>query len=198
MKKFKYNKILIASNNQGKVKEIALLLSPYNIEVVSVTDFNIEEPEETGVTFADNARLKAEYYGKLLNLPALADDSGLSIEALDGFPGVYTARLVSKGETYEDAFIKVKEKLLLKKLDSSKAYFTCSLALWYPDGSLLDFEGRVDGIVSFPPRGDKGFAFDPVFTPNGYNQTFGEMNPNEKEKISHRSIAFKKLVAIFS
>ena len=195
MKKFSYNKLLIASNNPGKVKEISLLLSPYNIEIVSVADFNIEEPEETEVTFSGNARLKAEYYGKLLNLPALADDSGLSIEALDGFPGVYTARLVGKGETYKDAFRKVKEKLLLKNLESSAAYFTCSLAVWYPDNSLVDFEGRVDGVVSFPPRGEHGFAFDPVFTPNGYNQTFGEMTQVEKEKISHRSIAFKKLVS---
>lgn len=192
--KLSYNKLLIASNNSGKVKEISLLLSPYNIEVVSAIDLNIKEPEETGKTFSDNSRLKAEYYGKLMNLPALADDSGLSIDALDGFPGIYTARMVEKGETYQDAFIKIQNKLEQKNLEASSAYFTCSLALWFPDGSLVDFEGRVDGLVSFPARGNNGFGFDPIFTPSGYNTTFAEMSFVDKDKISHRSIAFKKLV----
>ncbi len=193
-KNFIGSKLVIASNNPGKAKEISVLLAPYNIEVISVTDLNIEEPYESGITFAENSRLKAEYYGKLLKLPALADDSGICIDALDGFPGIYSARIAGPNKDYDKAFNDIEAKLLEKNLVSSPAHFICSLSLWQPDIAMQDFEGRIDGIISFPAKGDQGFGFDPVFTPNGYNQRFAEMNPEAKNKISHRFLAFKKFI----
>ena len=193
-KKFPYDKLLIATNNPGKVKEITEILAPYDVKIISITDIDVEEPEETGVTFAENARLKAEYYGKFMNLPALADDSGLSIVELDNYPGVYTANLAGPEKDYDRAFNEIQTKLAAKNLKSSPAFFTCSLAIRYPDGNMEGFEGRVDGIISFPPSEEKGFAYDPVFTPNGYNQRFSEMTPDQKNKISHRGRAFEKFI----
>lgn len=193
-RKFTEKKLLIASNNPGKVKEISSLLISYDIEIFSVTDFDIEEPEETGLTFADNSMLKAEYYSKNLNLPALADDSGLCIEALDGYPGVYSARVVGPDKDYKKAYDSLRDKLLEKGLNSSPAHFICSLALCSTDGTMQEFEGRIDGVISFPPLGDKGFGFDPIFTPNGYDKRFAQMDTDLKNKISHRALAFKKFI----
>ncbi len=193
-KNFPYNKLLIASNNLGKVKEIEALLAPYDVEIISITDIDIEEPEETGVTFAENARLKAEYYGKLMNLPALADDSGLSVEDLDNYPGVYSARIAGPNKDFNLAFDDIKNRLADKKLDSSPAFFTCSLAIWYPDGRMEDFEGVIDGLISFPPSIVEGYGYNPIFTPSGYNQRFSEIGQAEKNKISHRALAFKKFI----
>jgi XTP/dITP diphosphohydrolase len=193
-KKFIGKKLVIASNNPGKVKEISALLVPYAIEVISVADFNIKEPDETGLTFVENAKLKAEYYGKILNLPALADDSGICIEALEGFPGVYSARVAGPDKDFDKAFNEIEAKLLAQNLTSSPAYFICSLALWTPSGDIQDFEGRVDGIVSFPATGEQGFGYDPIFTPRDYNQRFAQMDPELKNTISHRSLAFKTFI----
>lgn len=194
----KYNlknqKLLIASNNQGKVREIQSLLSSFDFEVISASSFDIPEPEETGLTFAENSRLKAKYYGSLTNLPALADDSGFCVEELDGFPGLYSARVAGEDKNYYKVFNQIEDSLKQRNLETSKAHFICSLAIWYPDGSLYDFEGRVDGMLSFPAKGENGFGYDPIFVPQGYNKTFAQMNKVEKDQISHRFIAFKKLV----
>lgn len=191
---FPYDKLLIASNNPGKIREIKALLDPYNIEIISINDLDVEEPEETEETFIENSRLKAEYYGKLLNLPALADDSGISIESLDGFPGVYSARVAGPDKDFNIAFDKIEKMLAEKDLKTSAAFFTCALSLWHPDGRMEDFEGRIDGVVSFPASGTHGFGYDPIFTLNGYNKKFSEMDPEEKNKLSHRFLAFKKFV----
>ena len=193
-KKLNHTKLLIASNNPGKVREIKELLAPYNIEMVSAIDFNIEEPEETGLTFIENSRLKAEYYGKKTNLLALADDSGLSIDALEGFPGIYSARIAGENKNYEVAFSEIENRLIAQGLQSSTAHFTCALSLYYPDGCFKDFEGIVKGRVSFPIKGAKGFGYDPIFIPDGYSKSFAEMNPIDKNTLSHRGIAFQKLV----
>ncbi|MCT4634961.1 MAG: RdgB/HAM1 family non-canonical purine NTP pyrophosphatase [Rickettsiales bacterium] len=192
--KFPYDKLLIASNNPGKVREIKSLLDPYGIEIFSITDFDVEEPEETEATFIGNARLKAAYYGKRLSLPALADDSGISIEELGGFPGVYSARIAGPDKDFTIAFDKIEKMLAEKDLKTSPAFFTCALSLWHPDGIIEDFEGRIDGIVSFPAIGMHGFGYDPIFTLNGYNKRLSEMAPEEKNKLSHRSLAFKKFI----
>ena len=169
------------------------MLAPFNIEVISAIELNIEEPEETGVTFAENAELKAVYYGEISNLPTLADDSGLCIDALDGYPGVYSARLAPDRD-FSKAIEIIQNKLLLKDLDSSPASFVCSLALRWPDGHVKIFEGKIDGVINFPPRGDNGFGYDPIFTPQGKTQVFAEMDPVEKNKMSHRAKAFTKLM----
>lgn len=191
----KTNKLVIASNNPGKVREIIELLSPYNIETISLIDQNIEEPEETGLTFADNAKLKAEYYGKLFNLPALADDSGICIEALGGYPGVISARIAGPNKDFYSAFNLIEQKLLDKNLKSSPAHFISSLSIWYPNGDIFDFEGRIDGEISFPARGNNNqFGYNPIFVPNGYDKTFSEMSLDEKNHISHRKLAFDKFI----
>lgn len=191
----KITKLIIASNNPGKVKEITELLSPLNIEAISLIDKNIEEPEETGLTFADNAILKAQYYGKLFDLPALSDDSGICVEALDDFPGVISARIAGPNKNFNTAFDIIETKLLEKGLKTSPAYFICSLALWIPNTDTKIFEGRVDGDVSFPARGNNNqFGYNPIFTPKGYNQTFSQMTFAEKNNISHRKLAFDKFI----
>lgn len=193
-RKFKEQELLIASNNSGKILEITELLSPYNIKVFSTKDLQVEDPEETGSTFIENAKLKAEYYGKIKNIPALADDSGISIKELDNFPGIYSARIAGKSKNFYDAFDIVKQKLLEKGLHSSPAFFTCALALWWPDGHFETFEGEWHGNLTFPPRGSNGFGYDPIFIPEREIQTVAEMTKEEKNKVSHRAVAFNKLI----
>jgi XTP/dITP diphosphohydrolase len=192
-RKFNHNKLLVASNNPGKIREIKELFSTYNIEIISITDSNIIEPEETGLTFADNAKLKAEYYGKLYNLPAIADDSGLSVELLDGFPGVYSARFAGDDKNFNQAFDLIEAKLLEKNLTTSPAFFTCSLALWWQDEHFEVFEGYLQGKLSFPAIGQHGFGYDPIFIANGYDKTLAQLDKQEKNRISHRAQAFDKL-----
>jgi XTP/dITP diphosphohydrolase len=194
-RKFNEKQLLIASNNPGKVKEISELFAPYNIETISLTHLDIEEPEETGLTFVDNAKLKAAYYGKLLNLPALADDSGLTIDALDGFPGVYSARFAGPDSDFSKAFTMIEQKLLKKELQSSSASFICSLALWWPDDHFEVFSGIIDGNISFPPvKGEHGFGYAPIFTAKGHNKKFSQISNEEKNLISHRAKAFNQLI----
>lgn len=189
------HKILIASNNPGKVTEIEALLRDYNIECISLIGKDIEEPEETGTTFLENAILKAKYYGEIFNLPALADDSGLCVDALDGFPGVISARIAGPNKDYSKAFDIIREKLNDKELESSPAHFICSLVLWTPNGTLTDFEGKLNGRISFPAKGLNGFGYDSVFTADGYNKTLAEFTSEEKNNISHRKIAFDKFIS---
>ncbi|MGB5077384.1 MAG: RdgB/HAM1 family non-canonical purine NTP pyrophosphatase [Sphingorhabdus sp.] len=202
-RKLQPGKLVIASHNAGKVKEIKALLAPYGIEPVSAGELGLPEPDETGVTFAENALLKAHAAAQGSGLPALADDSGLCVTALGGAPGVYTAdwakRQEYEGPPGRDWFMamgKVEGKLAELGPDTDRsAYFTCTLALAWPDGHAEVFEGRVNGSLVWPPRGDMGFGYDPVFVPKGRTQSFAELDPAEKHAMSHRADAFAKLVA---
>jgi XTP/dITP diphosphohydrolase len=189
-------KLVIASHNQGKVREITELLAPYGIEPVSAAELDLPEPEETGNTFVDNAELKARLAADLSGLPALADDSGLCVDALAGAPGIYSARWAGETKDFALAMERVREEVLAKGPDAGHdAHFICALAVaWPDDGQCEIFEGRIDGTLNWPPRGDNGFGYDPIFTPIGHDRTFGEMQPAEKYAIDHRAVAFAKLV----
>ena len=196
-------KLVIASHNAGKVREIRALLSPFGIEPVSAGELGLPEPEETGTTFAENALLKAHASAQASSLPALADDSGLCVAALGDAPGVYTADWAEKqpfeggpGRDWYMAMGKVEGKLAELGSDTDRsAYFICTLALAWPDGHSEVFEGRVSGALAWPPRGTLGFGYDPVFVPLGREQSFAELDPAEKHGVSHRADAFAKLVA---
>ncbi len=196
MKKFIHKKLLIASSNKGKIKEIQELLQPLNIEVVSAADFNLPEPEENGSTFIENAEIKARYYGSKTNLPSIADDSGLCVNALSGAPGIYSARWAGENKDFTIAMQRIEKEI--GNNQNKSGFFACALSLYWPeDGHIENFEGRVYGNLTFPPRGNNGFGYDPIFIANGYDKTFAEMDPNEKQKISHRADAFRKLVSFF-
>lgn len=189
--------LLIASHNPGKIREIAELLQPLGIGVRSAAELGLAEPEETGATFAENAALKAHIAAKAANLPALADDSGMGIPALGGAPGIYSARWAGPDKDFKVAFTRIERELQALGLDARAqaipAYFICTLCLAWPDGIEASFEGRVDGTLTFPPRGAHGFGYDPVFIPQGYAVTFAEMPATEKHAISHRARAFAQL-----
>ena len=191
-------RLVIASHNEGKVREIRALLAPYGIDPVSAASLGIPEPEETGTSFAANAELKARFSADLSGLVALADDSGLCVDALNGDPGVYTANWAEtpNGRDWNLAMEKVETALAAKEPEAGRdAHFVCVLSLCWPDGHVESFEGRVDGTLAWPPRGDLGFGYDPMFVPLGRDQTFAELDPEEKHRISHRAAAFAKLVA---
>ncbi len=194
-RRFTEDRLVIASHNAGKVREIAELLATFGVTVVSAAALGLPEPEETGTTFAENAELKARAAAQGSGLPALADDSGLAVHALGGEPGIHSARWAEtgSGRDFGVAMEKV-EAALTGKADRS-AHFACVLALAWPDGHVESFAGRVDGTLVWPPRGVRGFGYDPVFRPDGYDVTFGEMDPAKKHAISHRADAFAKLVA---
>ena len=192
MRKFNDKKLLIASHNAGKIREIKELLLPFGFEIISAADLKIEEPEETEATFEGNARLKALYCAKASQLPSLSDDSGLVIPALGGQPGIYSARWAGPEKDFNKAIKRVEDELSGKS--NRSAYFICTLALAWPDGYVEIFEGRWDGMLIFPARGVNGFGYDPIFIPNGCQVTAAEMLPQEKHKISHRAKAFKKLM----
>jgi XTP/dITP diphosphohydrolase len=201
-RKLEPGRLVIASHNQGKVREIRDLLAPFGIEPVSAGELGLPEPAETGTTFAENALLKARA-SALSGLPALSDDSGLEVRALGGRPGVYTAdwaeRQWFEGEPGRDWYMAMGkvEGLLAEQgpsVDRSAA-FVCTLAVAWPDGHSEVFEGRVEGSLTWPPRGALGFGYDPVFVASGADQTFAEIDPAAKHAISHRADAFKKLVA---
>ncbi len=187
------NRLVIASHNPGKLREIADLVAPYGIEAVSAAALGLAEPEETGRTFRANAELKALAAAKGAGLPALADDSGLVVTALGGAPGIHSARWAGPDRDFTRAMAQVQEEL--GQSEDRSAYFLCALALAWPDGHVETFEGRVDGILVWPPRGTRGFGYDPVFLPDGENLTFGEMEPARKHAMSHRARAFARLVA---
>lgn len=187
--------LVIASHNQGKVKEIAELLQPFNFEVKAASDFGLEPPEETEDSFIGNAQLKAKATATAIGHLALADDSGLVVPALNGQPGIYSARWAGDGRDFNQAMARVAHELQGK--DDWSAYFICALSLAYPDGQTKDVEGRIDGTLVWPQRGTKGFGYDPMFVPNGYTQTFGEMDPDQKHRISHRYLAFEQLIDYF-
>ncbi|WP_119167400.1 RdgB/HAM1 family non-canonical purine NTP pyrophosphatase [Algihabitans albus] len=192
-------KLVIASHNPGKIREIDDLIAPFGLEAISAGALGLPEPEETGTSFAANAELKAVAAAIGANLPALADDSGLVVPALDGAPGIYSARWAGPQKDFSVAMARVEQELgdrtaLAQRNGShANAYFVCALALAWPDGSVEVFEGRVEGELTFPPRGDRGFGYDPIFLPQGDSRTFGEMPPAEKHAISHRARAFAQL-----
>lgn len=195
--------LVIATHNAGKLKEIVALLAPFGLDCVSAGSLGLPEPEETGTTFVENALLKARAAAQAAGLPALADDSGLSVAALGGRPGVYTAdwaeRQSFEGEPGRDWYMAMGkvEGLLAEQGDAVDrgGWFSCVLAIAWPDGESAVYEGRVDGTLTWPPRGTLGFGYDPVFVPTGDTRTFAELDPAEKHRISHRADAFAKLVA---
>jgi len=199
IRKLAPGRLVIASHNAGKVREIGALLAAYGIETVSAADLDLPEPVENGTTFIANAELKALQAADLSGLPALADDSGLCVEALGDEPGIFSARwaeLADGSRDFGEAMRRVEAQLQdLGPGTSRDAHFACALTLAWPDGHSESFEGRVDGTLAWPPRGQNGFGYDPVFVPNGHNVTFGEMDPEAKHAMSHRADAFRQLVA---
>ena len=199
MRKFSGDRLLVATHNKGKLEEIADLLKPFGVTVVGAAEMGLPEPEETGTTFIANAELKALQAADLSGLPALADDSGLCVEALGGDPGLFSARWAGPDKDFALAMRKVWDGIEAKGPEvGHDAHFVCALALAWPDGHVEAFGGRVDGTIIWPPRGDKGFGYDPMFQPHGHAISFGEMDPDKKHAMSHRADAFAQLVkAVF-
>ena len=191
-------RLVVATHNPGKLREIEQLVAPHGMSVVSAGGLGLPEPEETGTTFEENAVLKAAAAAAASGLPALADDSGLAVEALAGAPGVYSARWAGPGKDFAVAMRSVEDKLQALgagKPEDRRAYFVAVLALALPDGSHDLFRGEVHGTLTWPPRGLNGFGYDPIFVPDGHDTTFGEMTPDEKHALSHRARAFAKFAA---
>ncbi|MCF6303914.1 MAG: RdgB/HAM1 family non-canonical purine NTP pyrophosphatase [Rhodobacteraceae bacterium] len=197
MRKFTAEKLVVASHNQGKLEEIARLMQPFGISTVSAGELGFDEPEETEDNFIGNARIKAHYAAEKSGLPALADDSGIEIDALNGAPGVYTADWAEtpNGRDFTMAMTKTWKKLEeVNAAHPRTARFCCTLVLAWPDGHFEVFEGKIDGKIVWPMQGEQGHGYDPIFQPNGFDITFGKMDRWKKNEISHRADAFKKLV----
>jgi XTP/dITP diphosphohydrolase len=188
--------LVIASHNEGKVREIGALLGPYGIEPVSAATLGLAEPDETEDSFIGNARLKALAAAKATGMAALADDSGLCVDALAGAPGIYSARWAGPAKDFDLAMAQVERALIEAQADSAQrgAHFVCALSLAWPDGQSEEFEGKVFGSLVYPPRGTNGFGYDPIFMPRGTDISFGEMEPQAKHAMSHRAKAFEQLV----
>jgi XTP/dITP diphosphohydrolase len=187
--------LVIASHNDGKVGELAELFAPYGIRCVSAASLGLPEPEEAGDSFTENAKIKAIAAAKGSGMLSLSDDSGLEVEALGGAPGIHSARWGGPNKAFDLAMARVHHEL--KKLGTSdrRANFTCALALAVPDGEVAAFTGQVYGTIVWPPRGTRGFGYDPIFVPEGYSETFGEIEPKLKNQLSHRMRAFEKLMS---
>jgi XTP/dITP diphosphohydrolase len=195
--------VVVATHNPGKLKEIRELLAPYGLATQSASDLGLPEPKETGKTFAANARIKALAAARASGKPAFADDSGLVVDALEGEPGINSARWAGPDRDFRAAMNRIQTLLIergAKALDQRRAHFVAALCLAWPDGHVEEFEGRIDGVAVWPPRGDKGFGYDPLFRPNDFDHTFGEMSAEEKhglppqgQGLSHRARAFMKL-----
>ena len=195
--------VVIATHNPGKLREMRELLAPYGIATQSAGELGLPEPKETGTTFAENARIKAVAAARASGKPAFADDSGLVVDALDGEPGIHSARWAGPDKDFRAAMNRIQTLLIERGANTPEqrhAHFIAALCLAWPDWHVEDFEGRVDGVAVWPPRGDKGFGYDPLFRPNGFDITFGQMSPEEKhglppqgQGLSHRARAFMKL-----
>ncbi len=198
-RKLDAGKLVIASHNAGKVREIQELLAPYGMEVISAKDLNLPEPVEDGESFIANSLIKSLAAAKASGLPALADDSGLAVNILAGAPGIYSARWAGPRKDFQRAMKKVQDAICeydtIEAKADRRAAFICALSIAWPDGHTEVFEGRVEGEMVWPPRGEQGFGYDPAFQPTGYDVTFGEMAPAGKHEISHRADAFRQLVA---
>jgi XTP/dITP diphosphohydrolase len=196
-------RLVIATHNPGKLAEMRELLAPYGVDAISAGELGLSEPAETGTTFRDNARIKAQAAAMAASLPAFADDSGLAVDALDGEPGIYSARWAGPDKNFTGAMATIEDQLKQRGATAPserKAHFVSALCVAWPDGHVENFEARVDGVLVWPPRGDKGFGYDPMFLPDGHNRTFGEMPSEEKhglpprgKGLSHRARAFLKL-----
>jgi XTP/dITP diphosphohydrolase len=197
MRRFTGDRLLVASHNKGKLEEIARLLQPYGVSAVSAADLGLPEPAETETTFVGNARIKAHAAAKASGLPALSDDSGIEVEALGNAPGVYTADWAEtpKGRNFVMAMTKTWDLLEAAKAPYPRsARFCCTLVMAWPDGYDEVFAGEMAGQVVWPMRGDQGHGYDPIFQPDGFTETFGQMDRWQKNEISHRADAFRKLV----
>ena len=194
LKLIKGMRLVAATHNAGKAREIHALLDGH-YTVVTAGELNLPEPAETETTFVGNAMLKARHAAQFSGEVSLADDSGLSVAALDGAPGIFSARWGGPERDFVSAMKKIETRLDELGSSDRSAWFTSALAVAWPDGPCVVVEGRVDGVVTFPPRGDRGFGYDPIFIPEGYDQTFGEMDPTLKESMSHRTRAFAMLKA---
>jgi len=192
-RRFSGERLVIASHNPGKVGEIATLLGPFGVNVVSAATLGLPEPEETGASFVENAELKARAAALASGLPALADDSGLAVTALGGAPGIYSARWAGPDKDFAAAMARIQAEL--GAASDRSARFVCVLSLAWPDGQCDSFEGTVAGEIVWPPRGERGFGYDPIFVPEGGTATFAEIDPAAKHAISHRADAFRQLVA---
>jgi XTP/dITP diphosphohydrolase len=196
-------RLVIATHNPGKLKEMRELLEPFGVEAVSASELGIGEPAETGASFRENARIKAQAAAQTTHLPAFADDSGLAVDALDGAPGIHSARWAGPDRNFRQAMEKVEQELDARgagTADERRAHFVSALCVAWPDGHVEEFEASVDGTLVWPPRGTKGFGYDPMFLPDGHGRTFGEMDAEEKHGLppkgrglSHRARAFLKL-----
>jgi XTP/dITP diphosphohydrolase len=196
-------RLVIATHNPGKLAEMRELLMPYGIDAISAGELGLPEPDETGMSFRDNARIKAEAAAKATGLPAFADDSGLTVDVLDGAPGIYSARWAGPDKDFRRAMATIEQKIHERgamTTEQRRAHFVSALCVAWPDGHLEEFEAHVDGTLVWPPRGDRGFGYDPMFLPDGHSRTFGEMGSEEKHSLpprgkglSHRARAFLKL-----
>ncbi|WP_342359334.1 RdgB/HAM1 family non-canonical purine NTP pyrophosphatase [Terrarubrum flagellatum] len=197
-------KLVIATHNKGKLAEMRELLAPYGVEAISAGELNLPEPDETGFMFSENAAIKSRAAAKATGLPALADDSGVCVDALDGAPGLFSANWAGPGKNFAPAMERVEKELQMREAttpEQRRAHFVSALIVTWPDGHEELFEGRVFGRVVWPPRGTNGFGYDPMFLPDGHQRTFGEMSAEEKhglpadgsEALSHRARAFQKL-----
>lgn len=198
-RRFAENKLVIATHNKGKLREITALFDRFDFTVIAADSLGLAEPEETETSFCGNALLKARAAAQASSLPALADDSGLAVAALDGAPGIYSARWAAPDGDFNKAMQRVHDELTrdgTKDLGANdlSAQFICALAVVWPDGDEVCVEGRVSGQISWPPRGNLGFGYDAIFQPDGYHQSFGEMAPPEKHAMSHRADAFAQLL----
>jgi XTP/dITP diphosphohydrolase len=194
VRKLSGTRLVVASHNPGKVREIADLIAPWKLQAISVGELGLPEPDETEPTFIGNALLKARAAAHGAQLPALADDSGLCVEALDGAPGIYSARWAGPTKDFSLAMEDVNRRMQASGRSSRAAWYICALAIAWPDGVEASFEGRIDGELVWPPRGTRGFGYDPMFVPEGHSLTFGEMEPGAKHAMSHRARAFRQFV----
>jgi len=191
---FKDNKLIIASHNKGKVREIKDLLNPIKVEILTTDNFNLKEPVEDGLSFEENALIKSSYVSKHTGIPSLSDDSGICFSDLNNQPGVFSARWAGEDKNFSLAMAKINNEIQKVKKPNYKCFFVCALSLCWPDGSNITVSGKIHGKFSWPPKGNYGFGYDPIFRPLEYDETFGEMEPKLKHSISHRALAFKKLV----
>ena len=193
IRQFAEDKLVIATHNKGKLREIEALFDGFDFAVISAGSLGLAEPEETETSFRGNALLKAHAAASAATMPALADDSGLVVAALDGAPGIYSARWAGPDADFGKAMQRVHDELTKAKADDMSAHFICALALVWPDGDEICVEGRVDGQIIWPPRGVFGFGYDAIFQPDGHNQSFGEIDPAAKHAMNHRADAFAQL-----
>ena len=193
---FKDNKLVIASHNKGKIREIRELLKPLNIQIISACELKIAEPIENGLTFKENALIKSKFVSNETGLPCISDDSGICFKDLNDEPGIFSARWAGVDKDFDLAMFKVYKAIEKIIKPSLKCYFVCSLSICWPDQFDVTVSGSVDGMFTWPPRGGNGFGYDPIFMPIGFDKTYGELEPEFKHSISHRSIAFNQLINI--